>query len=195
MWPSVGLSLSRTIHWMRLVKTDLNFNTMRILLLIWLWGRTISNVHALLDSGAGGTFIDEDFCRKYKIPTFTLKKSLSIYNVDRTLNKKGTITQVAWFMIEINGVLFIIHWYVTKLEDQQMILGLSWLHLYNPQIDWDKGTIFIDKQIKKQTTKIRQILCPQVYLKQWEVEEPLYAQRVRLEQEENVAISQGEFIS
>ena len=87
---------------------DLNFNTMRILLLIRLRERTISNVHALLDSEAGVTFIDEGFCRKYKIPTFTLKKPLSVYNVDGILNRKGTITQVAWFTIEIDRVPFTI---------------------------------------------------------------------------------------
>ena len=48
-------------------------------------------------------------------------------------------------MIEIDRVLFTIQWQVTKLGDQQIILGLSWLHLYNPQIDWDKGTISIDE--------------------------------------------------
>ena len=42
--------------------------------------------------------------------------------------------------------------------------------------------------------KIRQVLCPQIYLKQQKVEEPLYVQRVWLKQEEKVAISQGEFI-
>ena len=75
-----------------------------------------------------------------------------------------------------------------------MILGLSWLRLYNLQIDWDKETISIDEWIKERTTKIRQILCSQVYPKQWEVEEPLYTWRVQLEQEEKIAISQGEFI-
>ena len=75
-----------------------------------------------------------------------------------------------------------------------MILGLPWLCLYNSQIDWNKGTISIDERIKERITKIRQILCPQVYPKQWKVEEPLYAQRVWLKQEEKVAITQGEFI-
>ena len=118
---------------------------MRIPLLIRLRERTISNVHTLLDLGAGGTFIDKGFCRKYKISTFALEKPLSVYNVDGTPNRKETITQVAWFTIEINGVPFTIRWHVTKLGDQQMILGLLWLRLYNPQIDWDKGTISIDK--------------------------------------------------
>ena len=101
------------------------------------------------DSGAGGTFIDDSFCRKYKIPTFALKKPLSVYNIDGTPNRKGTITQVAWFTIEIDEVPFTIQWHVTKLGDQQMILGLPWLCLYNSLIDWDKGTIFIDERIKE----------------------------------------------
>ena len=81
---------------------------MRILLLIRLQERIISNIYALLDSGAGGTFIDEGFCRKYKIPIFALEKPLSVYNVNEILNRKETITQVTWFMIEIDEVSFTI---------------------------------------------------------------------------------------
>ena len=87
---------------------DLTFNTMRISLLIRLQERIISNIYALLDSGAGGTFINEGFYRKYKIPIFALEKPLSVYNIDRIPNRKGTITQVVWLMIEIDGVSFTI---------------------------------------------------------------------------------------
>ncbi|KAF9470734.1 hypothetical protein BDN70DRAFT_762418, partial [Pholiota conissans] len=47
---------------------------------------------ALLDTGAGGKFIDQNYARKMGFPTRTLEKSVQVRNVDGTLNKKGTIT-------------------------------------------------------------------------------------------------------
>ncbi|KDR64824.1 hypothetical protein GALMADRAFT_30614, partial [Galerina marginata CBS 339.88] len=42
---------------------------------------------ALLDSGAGGKFIDQNYVRKLDLQTRKLKEPLAVYNVDGTLNK------------------------------------------------------------------------------------------------------------
>ena len=44
---------------------------------------------ALIDSGAGGKFIDQNFAQKFEI--HKLDQPLKVYNVDGTENKKGTI--------------------------------------------------------------------------------------------------------
>ena len=46
---------------------------------------------ALIDSGAGGKFIDQNFARKEKFEMKDLENPLVVYNVDGTLNKMGTI--------------------------------------------------------------------------------------------------------
>ena len=47
---------------------------------------------ALLDTGAGGKFIDQNFVLAHGIRTHKLEKPITVYNVDGTKNKTGTIT-------------------------------------------------------------------------------------------------------
>jgi len=51
-----------------------------------------SKSEALLDSGAGGLFIDATFAKKNEFTLCDLPEPLNAYNMDGTLNKKGTIT-------------------------------------------------------------------------------------------------------
>ena len=53
--------------------------------------RTIE-MKALLDTGAGGKYIDQNFVLANNIRTHTLEKPITVYNVDGTKNKTGTIT-------------------------------------------------------------------------------------------------------
>ena len=43
---------------------------------------------ALLDLGVGGVFISHEFAEKSRLETFLLKRSISVRNVDGTLNKR-----------------------------------------------------------------------------------------------------------
>ncbi|KDR74279.1 hypothetical protein GALMADRAFT_71012, partial [Galerina marginata CBS 339.88] len=58
---------------------------------------------ALLDSGAGGKFIDQNYVRKLDLQTRKLKEPLAVYNVDGTLNKKGTISHYVDLDLKIGG--------------------------------------------------------------------------------------------
>ena len=51
----------------------------------------IIELHALIDSGAGGRFINQNFTRKLGLELIPLAKPLPVKNVDGTLNKKGMI--------------------------------------------------------------------------------------------------------
>ena len=42
---------------------------------------------ALLDTGAGGKFIDQNFIRNQKIKTKNLERSIKVFNMDGTPNK------------------------------------------------------------------------------------------------------------
>ena len=58
---------------------------------------------SLLDSGAGGEFIDQNYAKTLKLPLLNLEKSIPAINVDGTLNKKGTIKQYIDLNMEIFG--------------------------------------------------------------------------------------------
>ena len=51
-------------------------------------------ISTLIDSGATGQFIDIDYVQSKNICTQCLPQAIPVYNVDRTLNKAGYITEV-----------------------------------------------------------------------------------------------------
>jgi Retroviral aspartyl protease len=95
---------------------------------------------ALLDSGAGGIFMDHRFASKNDIQLHPLTKPISVQNVDRTPNKKGTITHYVKEEMEINRRRSKQIFLITGLGNKSIILGLPWLQKVNPVIDWKKGT-------------------------------------------------------
>ena len=64
--------------------------TLRVSLVGKKSGREIS-AHALLDSGAEGIIIDQDFATRNKLTLQTLVTPLPVKNVDGTLNKRGLV--------------------------------------------------------------------------------------------------------
>jgi len=96
---------------------------------------------ALADTGATGLFIDERYARYLKLERIPMKEALSVYNVDGTPNKMGTITHYARLSITIGGRTTWEEFYIANLGRQHIILGLPWFRRHNPDIDWETGRI------------------------------------------------------
>ncbi len=90
---------------------------------------------ALLDSGAGGLFIDETFAKRNDFTLHELPEPLNAYNVDGTLNKKGTITSYVEADLKIGERIKQTRLYVTGLGKQKVILGFPWLQDENPRLE------------------------------------------------------------
>ena len=58
---------------------------------------------ALIDSGAGGKFINRKYAEQLGLPIQTLERLIMARNVDRTLNKTGTITSYMNLTVKIDG--------------------------------------------------------------------------------------------
>ena len=58
---------------------------------------------ALIDSGAGGKFIDQAYVRKLRIKSQKLEQPLIAWNIGGTPNKKGKITSFVTLNLVING--------------------------------------------------------------------------------------------
>jgi Aspartyl protease len=54
--------------------------------------RKVIKTEALLDSGAGGTFMNQDFAERNGLKPLPLKQPILAQNVDGTPNKKGMIS-------------------------------------------------------------------------------------------------------
>ena len=96
---------------------------------------------ALLDCGARGIFLDQNFARKHNIKATKLEQPIRARNVDGTDNKQGTIHYYTDLYIKIGDRTFLERFYITGLGNQKIILGLPWLRKHNPEINWDKGTV------------------------------------------------------
>ena len=104
-------------------------------------GEQIVDTKALVDCGAGGTFIDQQFCTKLRLPTSPLNEPLKVLNVDGTPNQEGMITHFTRIPLTINGRTKKTKLLITGLGKESIILGLPWLRKENPSIDWDLGLL------------------------------------------------------
>ena len=60
---------------------------------------------AMVDTGATGDFIDQDFVRNAKLLTHELLQPILVYNVDGTLNEAGSIHKVMDMIMTYSGHL------------------------------------------------------------------------------------------
>jgi len=101
-------------------------------------------MNALINSGAGGTFIDKKFTEQNRIALILIEKKIQIFNADRTENNSGTIKNCIRLKIQMGKKKISTRFLVTELEKDKMILRLLWLKQYNPKIDWNTGKVDID---------------------------------------------------
>ena len=91
---------------------------------------------AIIDCGTTGSFIDPGLVALANFPLKKLSRQVKAYNVDGTTNSKGNI------IYETNiDLLFPKHQenvklMILNLGRKQIILGMSWLKKWNPDIDW-----------------------------------------------------------
>jgi hypothetical protein len=101
----------------------------------------------LVDCGAMGLFMDTEWACANNVTTRALTWPIPVYNVDRTPNEGGAIREIADVILWYNGHAERTQFVITQLGKQSMILGFTWLHEHNPEIDW-------------QTKEVHMSCCP-----------------------------------
>ena len=74
---------------------------------------------------------------------------LTVYNVNGTLNKKGTIRNYVDLPMTIFGKKTNEWLLVTGLGKIKIILGFTWLNEQNPLVNWKTGNVSFPSQKKK----------------------------------------------
>ena len=82
--------------------TILNENSLFIPVVLEKKEETVKTL-TLIDSGAGGKFIDKNFAKKEEFELKYLETPLVVYNINGTLNKKGTIRKYVELPMTIYG--------------------------------------------------------------------------------------------
>jgi len=100
---------------------------------------------ALLDSGATGLVMSEEFMRKHKFRRTKLEKPIYVRNFDGTLNYMGPIKDIVEVEIFFKGHKERTSIDVIGGQKWSVILGMSWLAHHNPEIDWKTGEVQITR--------------------------------------------------
>ncbi|KAL0190875.1 hypothetical protein M9458_013573, partial [Cirrhinus mrigala] len=97
---------------------------------------------ALVDSGAAGNFIDQDYAAQLGIETEVLSQPLTITAIDgRPLNFSPVIRRTKEILLTIDNHTEKIQLYVTKITSPSVILGHPWLITHDPFISWTNNKI------------------------------------------------------
>jgi hypothetical protein len=138
----MSVSPSLSIEHVQVAHIEKNILTIDILISGESLGqKKIVETTTLLDTGAEGKFIDQNFVQNQKIKMKELKYPIEVFNVDGTLNKRGTITKYTQLDLTINGQTRAHNLLVTGLGKQKIILGYSWFKRTNPDINWKECTL------------------------------------------------------
>ena len=70
-----------------------------------------------------------------------LKKSIIVRNVDRTNNSGGAITHQVEANMYYKDHIERIRMDVCDLGKTEVILGMLWLQVHNPEINWETGEV------------------------------------------------------
>lgn len=101
----------------------------------------VVQLSALIDLGATGMFMDEQFIREQGWNLDEVPRPIPVFNIDGTLNANGNVKNTIDLALEIQGHQELATFTVTHLSGVKMILGHSWLKQHNPRINWKKGKL------------------------------------------------------
>src|SRR5277367_1584332 len=123
------------------VIATIDSQSMNIPMTISLDERGATETDSLLDSGAGGIFIDQNYARRLHLDIKMLDIPVKAQNVDGTENKRGTIKSYVNLRFRIGDKYFAERFFLTGLGKQTVILGFPWLKKHNPLVNWQTGHI------------------------------------------------------
>ncbi|KAJ3500604.1 hypothetical protein NLJ89_g9719 [Agrocybe chaxingu] len=99
------------------------------------------DAEVLLDCGANRCYVNSSFVSTHNLPLVCLKLPISVYNVDGTRNRAGSITHSVDLLVTIKDHVELVRFLVTNTGSSSLILGYSWLRRNNPLVDWRSGDI------------------------------------------------------
>ena len=98
-------------------------------------------VKALLDSGAIEMFMDRKMAAKYGFKLQKLERPVTVRNVDGTNISAGAITYQVEVNVYYKSYIKKMRMDVYNLRKTDIILGMPWLQVHNPEINWETGEV------------------------------------------------------
>ena len=102
----------------------------------------------LVDSGATGNFVNADFVKQHSLPSVLLPVQDIVTLADGSQQAAGSMVRSA--PIVIGSYQDQADLVSLPLSGYDVILGMPWLHQYNPTIDWKQKTICFSDSRQRQ---------------------------------------------
>ena len=90
----------------------------------------------MIDSGASSCFIHKDLIQKYGTPTIKKSVPCQLKVIDGQDISSGLVDSECVFTLELGSHKEVIKCNVADIGKHSIVLGMSWLKLHNPYIDW-----------------------------------------------------------
>jgi hypothetical protein len=107
----------------------------------------------MIDSGASSSFIYYKFVKENKIKTISLPSPIPLYNINNSGNTAGKITTIVILNTTIGEKRRKLPFLVTDIGLEEVILGIDWLRLENPTINWAKANVYVKTEARISTGK------------------------------------------
>ena len=99
-----------------------------------------------MDSGATDNFISNKLLKRLKIGKLQLKKPRTIWNIDGTHNKSGTIQECVNLLVRVGERRHEMCFLITNLGEDEIVFGYPWLAAFQTCIDWKNATLDEEEQ-------------------------------------------------
>jgi len=101
----------------------------------------------LVDSGATDNFISKNLLHRLKIGYLPIETPIKIWNVDGTHNQDGAISHFTDLQVRTRQETKTLHFLITNLGRDEVILGYPWLTAFEPIIHWKDA--MLDKHVNQ----------------------------------------------
>lgn len=105
------------------------------------WLRDSLPVHALVDSGADGDFIDKYFVSQANIPTVLLTEPREVAAIDGNVLVKITHVSSPLTLTLSGSYREELRLFMISSPQSPLVMGLPWMMRHNPSIDWATASI------------------------------------------------------
>lgn len=105
------------------------------------FNHTTTPVHSLVDSGADDNFMDSEFASRINIPSEPLPEPKKAFALDGSELAQITHRTVPVVLRASGNHSEVISFYLVPSPSAPLVLGLPWLKLHNPHIDWATQSI------------------------------------------------------
>jgi hypothetical protein len=105
----------------------------------------------MIDLGALSSFIHCNFVKENKIKEIALPTPIPLYNIDNSSNAAGEIKTMVILETTIGQKKKKLPFLVTDIGLEKVILGIDWLRMENPTINWTNANVFVKTKARINT--------------------------------------------